>query len=125
MLFKYNLDNSELTTFKKHAIHYLSNIDVLKIKCIEFRLKLGAFEIITQAWRYPDCVWIQYRLEDNGQSVTPLHDARLCKLKTICYLFPSETVWGCFRMQDPQHTTNMLCKLVDVLNKLNGLKSFW
>ncbi len=127
MLFTYNIDNLDLSIFKKHSTHYLSNMASLGLKKLEFCLHLNAFEInIFVSNNHSDGCWINFFLREHGYVVSLIFDPRFYNLKLFREVFSEGyNDWGSFRSKDSKTTTDQLCSLIEVIARINKMKSFW
>jgi hypothetical protein len=126
MLLKYNIENLDLSIFKKHCSHYLSNMISLGINELKFCLFLDLFEItITATIEENDC-WIRFFLKENENIILFQLDPRFRNLKFFLQLFSEGYgVCGILQVKDPQITTHQLCKVIDVIGRINKIKYFW
>lgn len=146
MIFRYDFgSNLDLSKFKKQSAHYIG-----RIPNISYHLFLSNYKIIAEINKIDDGSLIQINslsdsipnnlhtttisiydiIRDNdgeiskSDVVVPLNDIRFKELKQIIEIFPTDHYKGSFASSTSQNTCDKICKIVNILTKIDKLKAF-
>jgi hypothetical protein len=132
MIFRYDFGNKlDLNKFKSQSTHYITYI-----KKMEYHLFIKNYKLIAEVSKsdisanHQINISIYDVIRDangdilNSQSIIPLTDARFKELKEIINIFPESFNKGNFDASDSKSASDKICRMLNILFKLDKMKAF-